>query len=197
MIDFALLLIRLTIGSLLAGHGAQKLYGWFEGFGLEGTAGWMESLGFRPGKRWAALAGISEFGGGVLTALGFAHPVGPVMTLGAMGMAQLTVHAGKPIWVTSGGGELVVTNMVAASALALAGPGKFSLDRLFGFRVPGAIAVLTLFATLGGIVFGLGTRQQPPQAQQTGAVGGQAQEQQVEPTPDDNVTPIHEEQSAA
>ena len=187
MIDFGLLLIRLTVGGLLAGHGAQKLYGWFEGYGLEGTAGFMESLGFRPGKQWAFLAGFSEFGGGLLTAVGLGHPVGPIMTLGSMGMAQLAVHAGKPIWVTSGGGELPITNMAAAIGVALAGPGKFSLDRVFGFRVPGWISVSTLLATLGGIFIGLGSRQQAVPQQQPAAPASQAE---------DNVTPLRSEEAA-
>src|SRR5207245_5216835 len=43
MRDLGLLVLRLTVGGLLAGHGAQKLFGWFGGFGLKGTAGWVES----------------------------------------------------------------------------------------------------------------------------------------------------------
>jgi putative oxidoreductase len=48
-----LLILRLTVGGLVAGHGAQKLFGWFEGAGIKGTSGWLESLGFRPGRPWA------------------------------------------------------------------------------------------------------------------------------------------------
>src|SRR6476659_3987801 len=109
MRNFALLCVRLTIGSLLAGHGAQKLFGWFGGHGLQGTAGWLESIGLRPGKPWAIAAGLSEFGGGLLTMLGFLNPVGSLGVAGAMGMATAKVHWGKPIWVTSGGAELAVT----------------------------------------------------------------------------------------
>ena len=54
----------------------QKLFGWFGGAGLEGTAGWMESMRLRPGTVWARLAGGSELGGGLLTALGFLNPLG-------------------------------------------------------------------------------------------------------------------------
>jgi uncharacterized membrane protein YphA (DoxX/SURF4 family) len=61
----------------MAGHGAQKLFGSFGGPGLEGTSGFMEMLGMRPGRPWAYLAGLSEFGGGVLTALGLLYPMGP------------------------------------------------------------------------------------------------------------------------
>ena len=87
MSNLATLILRVVLGSLLAGHGAQKLFGSFEGPGLEGTAGFMEMLGLRPGRPWAVLAGLSEFGGGVLTTLGLLHPVGPVGVIGAMAMA--------------------------------------------------------------------------------------------------------------
>src|SRR5215210_7559944 len=100
MKDLALLILRLTFGGLMAGHGSQKLFGWFGGHGLKGTTGWLESMGFRPGKPWAILASLSEFGGGVLTALGALNPIGPLTTMGAMEMATAKVHWGKPIWVT-------------------------------------------------------------------------------------------------
>ena len=64
MRHIGLLILRLVAGGLLAGHGAQKLFGWFGGYGLQGTGGWLESLGLRPGSRWALLAGAGEFGGG-------------------------------------------------------------------------------------------------------------------------------------
>ena len=67
--NLAALILRVAEGSLLAGHGAQKLFGSFEGSGLQGTSGFMEMLGLRPGRPWAVLAGLSEFGGGVLTVL--------------------------------------------------------------------------------------------------------------------------------
>src|SRR5438552_16407426 len=114
MKNLALLILRLTVGALLAGHGAQKLFGWFGGHGLQGTAKWLESMGLRPGRQWALLAGLSEFGGGVLTALGFLNPLGPLGTIGAMGMATTKAHWGKPIWLTSGRAERPVPNRAAA-----------------------------------------------------------------------------------
>ena len=48
--DFGLLVLRLVVGALFIGHGTQKLFGWFGGYGVEGTGGFMESLGYRPGK---------------------------------------------------------------------------------------------------------------------------------------------------
>jgi putative oxidoreductase len=164
MQDLALLLLRLTLGGLLTGHGAQKLFGAFEGHGLEGTAGWFESaLGLKPGERWALAAGAGELMGGVLTTLGFMHPLGPVATFGPMIVAWGRVHWNKPIWVTSGGGELPATNLAIAVALTLAGPGRISLDRLLGIRVPPALAVLAAGCVAAGAMTAL---TQPRQEQQ-------------------------------
>src|SRR5579885_1362459 len=123
MVNLALLVLRLTAGSLLAGHGSQKLFGWFGGNGLDGTAKWLESMGLKPGRPWAVAAGASEIGGGMLMILGLLNPVGPLSALGSMGMATAKAHWGKPIWVTSGGAELPVTNGAITTALMLAGPG--------------------------------------------------------------------------
>jgi putative oxidoreductase len=148
MTSIARLIVRLTVGGLLAGHGAQKLFGSFGGYGVEGTAGWLESMNLKPGRQWAILAGVSEFGGGMLTALGALNPIGPIMSMGAMLMATVKVHAGKPIWVTAGGAELPVTNMAVQSALILAGPGKLSFDGLLGIRIPRWFG----FAALAGMI---------------------------------------------
>ena len=150
--NLAMLILRVVLGLLLAGHGSQKLFGWFGGHGLQGTGGFMESLDLQPGHLWAALAGLSEFGGGVLTVLGFLNPLGPLGIIGAMAMATRKVHWGTPIWATEGGAELPVTNTAAALAVMLNGPGKYSLDRAFGTRLPGWLAPLglaTILLTVG------------------------------------------------
>jgi uncharacterized membrane protein YphA (DoxX/SURF4 family) len=90
--DLGILALRLGAGGLLAGHGAQKLFGSFQGPGLAGTAGWLESMGLRPGKAWAGLAGVSELGGGALTALGLGGPLGPIALQGAMATATRQAH---------------------------------------------------------------------------------------------------------
>lgn len=142
MKNLALLTLRVVTGGLLAGHGAQKLFGSFRGPGMEGTSGMMESMGMKPGKPWAALAGLSEFGGGSLTALGFLNPLGPLGIIGAMLIATGKVHGVNPIWAQEGGPELPVTNSAVAAALLMAGPGKYSLDEAFGVKVPRWIVVL-------------------------------------------------------
>jgi putative oxidoreductase len=159
MKDLGLLILRLGVGGLLAGHGSQKLFGWFSGPGLKGTAGWLESLGLRPGTSWATAASASEFGGGVLTTLGFLHPLGPLGTVGAMIMATAKAHWGKPIWVSQGGAELPVTNMTAALALTLTGPGRFSLDNLFGIKLPRAMVIAV--AIIEAVMIGIGVTSGP------------------------------------
>lgn len=56
--------LRLIAGLIFSAHGAQKLFGWFGGYGLEGTSQWMDSIGLSPGYRMAMLAGSAEFFGG-------------------------------------------------------------------------------------------------------------------------------------
>jgi putative oxidoreductase len=161
------LILRLAFGGLLAGHGAQKLFGAFGGHGLQGTGKWFESMGYSPGERWALAAGSGEFGGGMLTALGFLHPVGPIATVAPMAVAWGRVHGGKPIWVTSGGGELPATNIAIALALALLGPGKLSVDGIFGIRAHPALAALVSALVAGGTLVALTQPTPEPAAQQT------------------------------
>src|SRR5919109_3686243 len=90
-----LFVIRLVLGLAMAAHGAQKLFGWFGGHGLAGTGGFLEQqLGFRPGRLFALAAGLGEFGGGLLLALGFLGPVGPAIMIAVMIVAMRTVHVG-------------------------------------------------------------------------------------------------------
>ena len=191
--DAGLLLVRGSFGSLMTGHGAQKLFGWFGGHGLNGTSMWLESMGFKPGKPWAIAAGVSEFGGGLLTDLGLLHPVGPLLTLGSMGMATFKVHWGKPIWVSSGGAELPILNMAIATALSLSGPGRYSLDNLFSIRLPRWLAIPGSVLAVAGVAYGVffsQAQQAAEQAQtQEAAATGQAQQQTQASKEQETVTP--------
>ena len=164
MSNLAAFILRLVLGGLMAGHGAQKLFGSFGGPGIEGTSGFMEMLGLKPGRPWAWLAALSEFGGGALTLLGFLNPLGPIGIIGSMAMATTTAHGGKPIWVTEGGAELPVTNIAAATALMLSGPGKWSLDSAFGIRLPRFLAPLGLVVVVLAVMYGgTGGESEPEQ----------------------------------
>jgi len=155
MTDLALLLLRVVTGGLLMGHGAQKLFGSFGGHGLAGTAQWLESVGLRPGKAWAGAAGAGELLGGLLTVFGLGGPIGSIMTTSAMKMATFKAHSGKPIWATEGGAELPVVNIAVSTALLLTGPGRYSLDRLFGITVPRWLSTLVMIGSTATVVAGI------------------------------------------
>ena len=130
--DLGLLALRLTVGLLFIGHGAQKAFGAFGGYGLAGTAGFLESLGLKPGRFWAALAAWGELVGGALVLLGLATPLGALLIAGSMAVAIAKVHGPKGLWNTNGGYEYNLVLTVAALALILIGPGRLSLDALIG-----------------------------------------------------------------
>jgi putative oxidoreductase len=152
-------------GGLLLGHGAQKLFGSFGGHGLSGTAEWLESLGLQPGMLWASMAGSGELVGGLLTILGLGGPLGSIMTTTAMKMATFKAHSGKPIWATAGGAELPVVNIAVSTALMLTGPGRYSLDRLFGLKVSRWLSVLVALGSAVTLVVGLLMEPEPAEGQ--------------------------------
>jgi putative oxidoreductase len=126
MRNVALLGTRLVVGSYLAVHGAQKLFGAFGGSGLDKAGAGFHRIGLRPGRHMAAAAGITELGGGLLTATGIADPAGPLAIMGAMTVAATTHRAKGPL-NSRGGFELPLTNFAAAATLAVVGPGRFRL----------------------------------------------------------------------
>ena len=142
---------RAVIGATMFAHGAQKLFGWFGGYGLEATGNAFDSMGLKPGKRSALVAGASEAGGGALLATGFLTPLGSAATIGVMGQAVKTVHKEKGFFVTEGGYEYNLALAGAALLLADAGPGPLSLDRALGTELRGTlVALAALGAGLAG-----------------------------------------------
>ncbi|GAA0690243.1 DoxX family membrane protein [Streptomyces thermocarboxydus] len=132
--DLGLLLLRLGTGGVLAAHGTQKLFGWFGGGGIEGTGQFMESIGYAPGKVSATAAGVAETGGGLLLALGLATPAAGADAAGAMAGAS-AVHAPNGFFNQEGGFEYAASLGLTAAGLAVAGPGRLSLDHLLGHAV--------------------------------------------------------------
>jgi putative oxidoreductase len=151
MKNIALLVVRLTLGAMLAAHGAQKLFGWFGGGGLKGTAGMMEKLGMTPGQVWGTTAAMGEFGGGILTALGFLWPAGPLNIMAAMAVAIRRVHWKLPVFASQGGAELAATNLSAAALLAVMGPGEYSVDRMLGITLPRPVRAMVALMTAGAV----------------------------------------------
>ena len=151
--NFGLLILRLVVGLLFAGHGAQKLFGWFGGHGLGGTEGLFETLGLKPARLHAKAAGLAEFVGGLLLVVGLFTPVAAAALIAVMVAAVMTVHLPKGLWAAGGGYEYNLVLATAAFALAGTGAGNLSLDHAFKFNdfgVPWAIAALVIGA-LGGV----------------------------------------------
>jgi putative oxidoreductase len=142
--------LRVTLGGLFFGHGAQKLFGWFGGNGPEATGQFFESLGLKPGRRHATAAGAAEAGGGAMLALGFLTPAAAGAIIGTMATAIRHVHAKNGPWVTEGGWEYNAVIIAAMLALADLGPGDLSLDAALGTEVKGPlVALLTLAGGVG------------------------------------------------
>ncbi len=135
--SLGLLVIRVAIGLLFVGHGAQKLFGSFGGHGPEGTGAFFESQGMRPGRLMAVAAGASELVGGALFAAGLLTPVGAALISATMITAMLTVHAGKGLWMTEGGVEYNLVLVAAVFGVTAIGAGKWSLDHAIGWDVSG------------------------------------------------------------
>jgi len=155
-----LLALRLAAGLLMAAHGTQKLFGWLGGYGIAGTGHFFEGLGFRPGRLFAAAAGVSELVGGLLIAVGFLGPVGPMMVLATMIVAIVTVHRANGLFATTNGVELPLIYAAVAIAVIFTGPGAYSLDAvlgLAGFWTLG-VAWAALFAGIAGAIVNLGLR---------------------------------------
>lgn len=149
-----LLIARLVLGLLMAGHGAQKLFGWFGGHGLAGVSGYFETLGFRPGRPFALAASLGEVISGLLVALGFLGPVGPAIMISVMIVAAVTVHWRNGVFVTSNGIEVPLLYAAGAVALGLTGPGSFSLDALLGIAAlwtPALTWTVLLLGVIGGV----------------------------------------------
>ena len=135
--SFGLLILRLVVGLTLAAHGAQKVFGWFGGYGLAGTGQFLEQLDFRPGRVQAALAGTAELVGGLFLAAGFLTPAAAAAIVAVMLVAAVSVHIKKGFFATNGGYEYTLVLGGAALALAFTGPGAFSLDQALGISWSG------------------------------------------------------------
>ena len=133
------LFARITIGGLFAGHGTQKLFGWFGGPGLDGAGQMMHSLELRPGRRHATAAAAAETAGGVLLALGAFTPLAASLITGTMVTAIRKVHFAKGLWNTQGGYEYNLALIAAAAALVESGPGSPSVDRALGIEARGSL----------------------------------------------------------
>ena len=128
--------VRVGAGVIFAAHGAQKLFGWFGGYGLEGTAGWMASIGLEPGMLLAALAGSAEFFGGLLLIIGLLVRPAALMLAVTMVVAIYTVHLDNGLFMANNGYEFGLALLVISAGLVFRGAGSLSADRVLQSKLP-------------------------------------------------------------
>ena len=125
----AALALRIPVGIIFIAHGAQKLFGWFGGYGLSGTAQWMESIGLGPGYVMATLAGSAEFFGGLALLFGLlVRPAGVVLSF-TMLVAIFSVHFANGLFIANKGYEFGLALLAVSVALVISGAGSLSIDR--------------------------------------------------------------------
>lgn len=154
--DIGLLIIRVVFGALLAAHGAQKLFGWFSGFGWDTNAAMFDGMGYNPGKFFGTLAGLSEIAGGVLLAIGLLTPLAGAIVLGTM------INAINATWAPGlfgqNGWETPLLFGVVGAGFAFTGAGRFSLDhgrpwQRQGFVIGAAAVALGVVAAVITLIF--------------------------------------------
>jgi putative oxidoreductase len=129
------LALRLGAGVIFSAHGAQKLFGWFGGYGLDGTAAWMASIGLEPGMLMALAAGSAEFFGGIFLILGLlVRPSALVLAI-TMVVAIVSVHLQHGFFMSSNGYEFALALLAMSIALLFRGAGSIALDNVLASRL--------------------------------------------------------------
>ncbi|MEU4062918.1 DoxX family protein [Streptomyces wedmorensis] len=171
--DTGILILRLLVGLLVAGHGVQKVSSHLGGRGLEGGTEEFRADGFRGGVLTALAAGGGQIGSGLLLAAGLMTPLAATGAIGVMTVA-LTVKWRHGLWVQNDGYEYPLVLIGTAAALAATGPGAWSLDAVLGLTpYPLWWAALALAAGLGsGILTRLVLHRQTAAVPHATAPGG-------------------------
>jgi putative oxidoreductase len=158
-IALGLFILRVVIGLTVAAHGAQKVFGWWGGPGIPGWTGALTRMRIRPALAWAWASALAELLGGLGLAVGVLSPLPSFAIAGSMLVAISLVHLPNGFWNTKGGYEFNLAILAAAAAVALAGPGRYSLDTLLAIRLPEpwTLIVMTIL-TIGGVATALVTR---------------------------------------
>jgi putative oxidoreductase len=161
------LILRVAIGVIMIGHGAQKAFGWWGGPGIAGWTSAMTRMRIRPAVAWAYISMLGELGGGALLILGLLTPFACAAIAGSMLVAIYLVHLPRGFWVSEGGYEFNLSILAAVIALALVGPGSASLDAALRINLPEPATLLVLaIAVIAGVAGALGLRK-PAEAPKT------------------------------
>lgn len=133
--SIANIMLRVPVGIILSAHGAQKLFAWFGGYGLEGTGQWMESIGLAPGFLMALLAGSAEFFGGIALLLGLLTRPAAIVSAFTMVIAIFSVHFSNGLFMSNNGYEFALSLLAVNVALAIQGGGKYSVDNVIAKKL--------------------------------------------------------------
>lgn len=153
-LSIGLLVARVVIGLVMAAHGAQKLFGWFGGYGLNKTGEFFVLLGFQQGRAFATAASLAEITSGLLVVFGLLGPVGPAIMISVMIVAMISVHWENGLFASTNGIEVPLLYITAGLALALAGFGRYSLDAWLGiadYWTPSMTWIVLGLGAFGGI----------------------------------------------
>nr|WP_052477695.1 DoxX family protein [Kibdelosporangium sp. MJ126-NF4]CEL13354.1 Membrane protein, distant similarity to thiosulphate:quinone oxidoreductase DoxD [Kibdelosporangium sp. MJ126-NF4]CTQ99044.1 Membrane protein, distant similarity to thiosulphate:quinone oxidoreductase DoxD [Kibdelosporangium sp. MJ126-NF4] len=145
--EVGLLVVRAVVGLVMAYHGTEKLFGWWGADGLDGAARFFGRQGFRPPRLMAAVAGLTETGGGVLLALGLLTPLAALMLVGTF-VNIVVLHLPNGLSRRRNGFEYELVLMAATVCVAFTGPGALAVDAVLGVDFAGA--------AWGAAVVGLG-----------------------------------------
>ncbi|PSJ44692.1 DoxD-like family protein [Zobellella endophytica] len=135
---YAALVLRVPVGLILAAHGAQKLFGWFGGYGLEGTGQWMASIGLAPGYLMALLAGSAEFFGGLALVAGLLTRPAALVSAFTMLVAIFSVHVSNGLFMSNNGYEYALSLFAVTLSLTIQGAGKLAVDNVILERAVGS-----------------------------------------------------------
>jgi putative oxidoreductase len=155
--------LRLVVGLTLAAHGAQKLFGWWGGPGMQNWTAGMTRMRIRPAAPWAWMSALAEFLGGLGLAAGLLIPLPNLAILGSMLVAIALVHWPRGFFSSKGGFEFNLSIIAAIAAIALTGPGSYSLDAAFRVHLPEPLTLIAgTILTVAGVAVALGTRTPQP-----------------------------------
>ena len=147
-VNIGLLILRLVVGLIFVGHGTQKLFGWFGGRGMEGHTGLVEKLNIHPARFWAWVSALGEFFGGLGLALGLLTPLSATAIIGTMLVVMIKVNWPNGFWNTNRGLEWPLVLITVAFVVGLTGPGFYSLDYVFGLRLPEPLTYVIVLAAM-------------------------------------------------
>jgi putative oxidoreductase len=166
MVALGLLILRVVVGLIVAAHGFQKLFGWWGGPGMSGWVGAMNRMRIRPAVPWAWMSVLAEVFGGLGLAVGLLTPLPSLAIAASMLVAIALVHWPRGFWSTKGGYEFNLSILAGITAIALAGPGAYSLDALLHIQLPEPVTLIVgTVITLAGVGVALGTRGPQPVAE--------------------------------